>query len=206
MGQKVRSVRLLVAVSAAALLGLVAAWPSQGAVTETPLYLARDAQEGRLQPTVKGFVAVADGPRLAAHLLGDGEQLAGMEVIDGAGRVVVLHPNGTVEDTGVVVEPAVVKAWLVDSFKARARTVDQQVVGDPSNKECWTAKQRARAWLNLSGRAGTRELTLAETLADADRRIAQMHHPANQIPVQCLANPSHKAGYLHNLWHRIRGA
>lgn len=206
MGGQVRRVRLLLGVATAGLLALVAAWPSQGAVTEpAPLYLAR--QPGGLSSgsVASRLVAVGDGPRLYAHLLSEGESPASREVIDDGGRVVVLHPNGTAVATGAVVDPGVVQSWLKDSFAARARLVDGQVVANPSDKECWTAKQSALARLDLPIHDGTRALTLAETYAEADRRIAVMHRPGPQIPVRCIVvgSPTHRANYLHNLWHRI---
>lgn len=208
MGDKVRRVRLLVVVSTLALLAFVAAWPSQGAAAEAPpLYLAREWGAGRADPAANQFLAVADGPRLAAHLLGDGARIADLEVIDSVGRVVVLRPNGQVEPTGAMVEPAVVQSWLRQSFAARDRAVEVRVRGNPDDKLCSNAKRTARSRLNLPTHDGVRELTLAETLAEADRRIAAMHQPVNQLPEQCVVvgDRDHRAGYLHNLWHRIMG-
>lgn len=207
MGDKVRRARLLVAVGAAGLLALIAAWPSQVAATETPpIYLARGWSWGG-SPAVNTTVVVADAPRLAAHLLADGQDPATVEVIDTAGRVVVLDPSGKVQPTERVHEPAVVQSWLHDSFTIRARGVRAKVSGDVSDKVCSSAKTSALKRLDLPTHDGTRELTLAETLAEADRRIAAMHRSANQIPPHCVVagDPAHRAGYLHNLWHRLTG-
>lgn len=208
MGGQVRRVRLLLAVVTAGLLALVVAWPSQGAVTEpAPRYLIRELGAGRSTPVPNQFLAVADGPRLVMHLSGDREQPANLEVIDAAGRVVVLQPDGKAAPTGAVVDTAVLQTWLSDSFKARSQALDRHVVADPGDKLCWTAEQTALSRLNLPSRNATRALTLSETYAEADRRIAAMHQPANAIPVRCITGiPSHRDGYLHNLWHRITGS
>lgn len=207
MGDKVRRVRLLVAVGVAGLLALVAAWPSQVAATETPpLYLARGWSSGG-SPAVNMNLVVGDGPRLAAHLLADGEDPATVQVIDSTGRVVILGPDGKVQPTERVLEPALVQSWLGDSFTIRARGVRAKVTGDAGDKVCSSAKASALKRLDLPTHEGTRTLTLAETLTEADRRIAAMHQPANQIPPHCVVagDPHHRAGYLHNLWHRITG-
>ena len=170
MVENVRRVRLLVAVAIAGLLAFVAAWPSQSAATEPPpLYLARGWSSGG-SPAVNMSLVVADGPRLGAHLMADGEDPATVEIVDSAGRVVVLDPGGKVQPTGRAHDPSAVQAWLQDSFIIRARGVRAKVSGDA--------------------------------------RIEAMHRAANQIPTRCVVagDPSHRAGYLHNLWHRITGS
>ena len=208
MVENVRRVRLLVAVAIAGLLAFVAAWPSQSAATEPPpLYLARGWSSGG-SPAVNMSLVVADGPRLGAHLMADGEDPATVEIVDSAGRVVVLDPGGKVQPTGRAHDPSAVQAWLQDSFIIRARGVRAKVSGDGSDKVCSSAKASALKRLDLPTHEGTRPLTLAETLTEADARIEAMHRAANQIPTRCVVagDPSHRAGYLHNLWHRITGS
>lgn len=205
MGENVRRVRLLVAVSAAALLALLVAWPSQGAVTEPPpLYLARD--RGSTTHPAAAYLAVADGPRLADHVASDGEDLDHLQVIDSTGRVVVLHPNGRADLTGEVLDPEAVQSWLRDSFSARRQRLEGQV--SDVGTVCSTEKEAARRQLDLPTRQGGRALTLAETLTEADARLMSMHRPESQISPWCIPrsiDTGHRAGYLHNLWHRITG-
>jgi hypothetical protein len=209
MVEQVRRVRLLVVVTVVGLLAFVVVpWPSPSAATEPlPLLLARETGAGRAAPAANTFVAVGDGPRLAAHLLRDGRSLADVEVIDATGRVVVLQANGQVSATGAEVDPAMIRSWLQSSFQVRARVVEVRVLGDTGDKLCSAAKQSARSRLTLPTHQGDRALTLAETLTEADRRLAAMHQPVNQIPERCvvLRDRDHRANYLHNLWHRITG-
>lgn len=209
MGEKVRRIRLLAVVGVAGLLAFVAAWPTEGAAAEPPppLYLARERGAGGISPEANTFVMIADGPRLVAHLLVDREQVADLEFIDSTGRVVVPRANGQIDFTGEVLDVEGVELWLQNSFSARWRLVDGQLRGDPDSKVCRGARQTALNRLSLPTHEGTRDLTLAETFVEADQRIAAMHRPVNQIPVECfIRNRDHKAGYLHNLWHRITGS
>lgn len=210
MGEKVRRVRLLLALSTAALLALVAAWPSQGAAAEAPpLYLARHLGSEGTGPRAKTYIAVADGPRLAAHTLADREDIADLEVIDSSGRVIVLHPGGQAEPTGEVIEPAELRAWLKNSFDTRWQTLDSSFRRDRTGPNCSSERQRARDQLNLPTHQGGRALTLAETFVEVEARLFAMHLPENQIPPECLykgAGTGHRAGYLHNLWHRLTGS
>lgn len=208
MGEKVRRHRLLVAVGLAGLLAFVAAWPSQSAATEPqPLYLARDRAPGGSSPAPTALLVIGDAARLPSHLLAEREDIAALEVIDSAGQVVVLNPNGKVVATGTTLDPVVVRTWVQESFAARTRTANRQVSGGPVGSTCGDAKQAALNRLKLpTTHDGKRELSLAETLAEADGRIAAMHEPANQVPIECIPLSSHRAGYLHNLWHRITGS
>ena len=204
MGDKVRKVRLLMAVSLAALLGLVAAWPGQSAVADPPpSYLARDRGAGSRAPSATTFVAVGNAAQLSAHLVAEGEYIRGLEVVDGTGRVFVLNPNGTVSPTGAVVEPTVVRSWLADAFSARWWALQRTPVDGPAY--CSNAKQAVLSRLTLPTHEGTRPLTLAETLDAAGTRISAMHQPGNEFPRECRPDRDHRGGYLHNLWHRITG-
>ena len=209
MSEKVRRVRLLLAVCAAGMLAIVVPWPSSGAVTEPPpLYLARERGAGGVAPEAGTFVAVADSARLVAHLLADGVNIADLEVIDSTGRVVDLRPNGQAEPTGAAFEPVAVQMWLRASFTVRWQGLDGRLRGDSPDNICWGTKQSVRDRLNLPTHQGGRELTLAETLAEADTRLTAMHQPGYQIPSRCFHRSvptSHRAGYLHNLWHRLTG-
>lgn len=209
MGENVPRIRLLVAVGAAALLAVLAAWPSPGAAAEpAPLYLVRERDAGAV-PESNTFLAVADGPRLVAHVAADRERLVNLEVIDGTGRVVLLQPDGTATATGQVIDPGTVRLWLSDSFSVRWSVVDRWLLPSGPGQACWNARQAAQDRLDLPTHQDGRERTLAEVLTEADSRLTAMHRPEGQIPFTCYRrtwNGDHRAGYLHNLWHRITGS
>jgi hypothetical protein len=211
MSEKVRRVRLLLAVCTAGLLAFVVAWPSQSAATEPPpLYLARDATPQPGETEADLYFAVGDGPRLVAHVLRDREDIADLEVIDSAGRVVDLRPNGEVVATGSVVEPAVVKTWLQNAFHLRWLRLEPRLGNGSIGENCAAIKQATRGRLTLPTHQGARELTLAETFVETDVRLVALHNPENGIPDGCFRRfgstpPHHRAGFLHNLMHRITG-
>ena len=208
MDEKVRRVRLLLAVSAAGLLAFLAAWPSQGAVSDpAPLYLARDRDADQVAPGTHSYLVVADAARIATHIMEDGENIADLEIIDSSGLVVDLAGNGEVVPTGRAIPPSVVQSWLQDSFAFRLKGLNGQL-NESALESCSSSVLVARSRLTLPTHRGDRELTLAETLAEADARLAAMHRPENQLPTWCLRRypqSDHRAGYLHNLWHRVTG-
>jgi hypothetical protein len=216
MAEQFRRICLLGAASLASIVAFTAAWPGVGAAAgvgggsiggpmkpaPAPIYLVRD-RGVTPNSASSGFMAVGTSAQLFAHLYSDGENLAQLEVIDATGGVVILESNGKATATGASLDPKATKAWVVNEFKTRARAVADDVYGNPA---CLTAKQVAQSRLDLPLRQGGRDLTLAQTLVEAEARITAMHDPANALPTYCLAAPSHKAGYLHNLWHRISGS
>jgi hypothetical protein len=208
MDEKLRRIWMLVATGVVAVLALVAAWPSQGAATEkSPLYLVRDRGQGVPHPPPVRVLAVADGPRLVTHLSGDGEDVARLEVIDDAGRVVVLSASGRADVTGEMVDPEAVQVWLQNRFSAARRSLDWPSGPNGRPAPCRNERERAQELLNLP--QSDRKLTLAETFAEAEGRLAAMHEAENEIPMGCFPPGSpiyhHRDGYLHNLWHRLRG-
>jgi hypothetical protein len=210
MGEHVRRIRLLVVVGVVGVLALLAAWPGPNAAAQTaPLYLARQRAGGD-NPATNRVLVVADGPGLVAHLQWDNVEPATLDVIDSTGRVVVLEPDGDAVPTGAVLEPEAVRSWLGASFQDRWRLVDSQVMGDQPGATCWSEKQAALSRLTLPTHQGDRTLTLTESLAETEVRLAALHRPENQIPVHCFRPyrgpvTGHRAGYLHNLWHRLTG-
>ena len=107
-----------------------------------------------------------------------------------------------------MVEPAVVRSWLLEEFRVRRQALDTQMRVDPRGSWCREEKRAALGFLDLPSQRDGRELTLGETLTEAQARLEVMHLKENDLALTCLTrNPptNHRGGYLHNLWHRITG-